>query len=90
MSDGDGKVLESGERRETVVAWIVIALLVAVMFFRAALSMWLYGNPPRSWQYRVSPQIPAQAYGSTQPASPSTQVEKQVPLPPGEQKEKKE
>ena len=81
-------VIERDDRRETVVAWIVVIVLVGAMFFRALVSIWLYGlsGPPRHWEYRTTPSIPAQAYASTRPASTSTQVEKQVTLPPGKGK----
>ncbi len=89
-AESNGKIARD-ERKETVVAWIIVVLLVGSMFFRALLSIWLYGigTPTRHWQYRTVPQTPAQAYSSTRPASSSTQVEKQVPLPPAQAKRAK-
>ena len=85
-----GKAIEVDDRKETVVAWIVVALLVAVMFARALIAIGLFGTSyhARNWDYGTAPQIPAQAYSSTRPASGSTQVEKQVQLPPQKAKGK--
>ena len=69
------------ERRETVIAWLVILGLVAVMVVRAALAFWMYGDRPRTWQYRTAPSIPAETYASTRPA-PRGPAPKQVTLPP--------
>ncbi len=84
MAEEGRTVIERHERKETIVAWIVIVVLVSSMFVRALVSIGLYGlhNRPRHWQYRTTPYIPAQAYSSTRPASSSTEVPKQVPLPP--------
>jgi hypothetical protein len=77
------------ERRKTIVTWVIIGFLVALMFIRVGLGMMLYGNPPRTWQFRVSPQIPAQSYSSTQPVTGSVEVPPQVILTPREEKERK-
>ncbi len=77
------------ECRENIVAWAIVGLLVAVMFLRVAIGMVLYDNPPRDWQYRVSPQIPAQSYSSTQPVTGSVEVPRQVTLTPREERERK-
>jgi hypothetical protein len=75
-------VLERDERRESIIAWTVICILVGAMFLRALVAIVLYDNPPRFWNYRSRPFIPAQTYQSTRPVPTSTHVEKQVPLPP--------
>ncbi len=78
----DRQAAEGSTRRATLVAWVIVALLAASMLVRAWLSILMYGDPPRTWEYRTSPYIPAQSYSSTRPASTSTQVEGQVTLPP--------
>ncbi len=75
------------ERRETVVAWLVVLGLVIVMLVRGALAFWMYGDRPRTWQYRTAPYIPAETYSSTQPA-PRGAAPKQVTLPPSPVKPK--
>jgi len=75
------------DRRETVVAWLVILGLVVVMLVRAALAFRMYGDRPRTWQYRTAPYIPAETYASTQPA-PRGAAPKQVTLPPSPAKPK--
>lgn len=76
------------ERRETVVAWLIIFGLVAVMVARALLALWMYGDRPRTWQYRTTPQIPAETYSTTRP-TPRGTAPKQVELPPAPGKKEK-
>ena len=87
-TDQPHTVLDHNERRETIVGWMVVVILVAFMLFRALLYIRLFGlgNPPRHWQYRTTPSLPAQTYSSTRPASTSTKVEKQITLPPSRAK----
>ncbi len=70
------------ERRETVVAWIVIITLVAAMFVRVIIAMWTVGERPQTWRYRDAPMIPAETYSSTRPSAPSATAPRQVELPP--------
>ncbi len=90
MSFEDQLEEQKRERRENIVAWAVVALLVAIMFLRVLIGMALYDDPPRTWQYRVSPQIPAQSYSSTAPSTGSLNVAPQVPLTPREKQERQE
>lgn len=80
MKAGTGETRER-VRRETIVAWAVVALLVAIMFARVALAIWTIGDRRVTWQYRVAPMTPAESPASTQPASSSTKAPKQVELP---------
>jgi hypothetical protein len=68
-------------RRQTIVAWVVVALLVAIMIARVVIAIWTIGDRGRTWQYRVAPLVPAETYSSTQPASASTKAPRQVELP---------
>ncbi len=78
-----GRVPEKRERTETIVAWAVVAFLVAIMFIRVFIAIWTVGDRPRTWNYRTAPQIPAEAYSSTMPSSTTTEnVPSQVVLPP--------
>lgn len=68
-------------RRQTIVAWMVIAVLVAIMIARVVIAIWTIGDRGQTWQYRVAPLVPAETYSSTQPASASTKAPRQVDLP---------
>jgi hypothetical protein len=69
-------------RRETVVAWVVVLILVFTMIISGFISIWTIGDRGQSWQYRTAPLVPGETYSSTQPVSTSTQAPKQVELPP--------
>ncbi len=89
-SESSGGTVERGDRRETIIGWIVVSFLVAMMFVMAGVHIAIFGLRylGRYWDYRTTPQIPAQAYSSTRPSSGSTEVEKQVQLPPQKGKAK--
>lgn len=73
---------ERAERTQTLVAWVVVAILAAFMLVMGFLLRTAIGDRGQTWQYRTSPLVPAQTYSSTRAASASTQAPKQVELPP--------
>lgn len=84
MSEGrqSRRTTERNERRATMVAWAIVAFLVAAMLARGFLSMWMVGDRPQNFRYRTAPLVPGETYSSSAPASTSTQAPKQVDLPP--------
>ena len=79
---GGKRAIERNERRATLVAWTIIACLVAVMLLWAFFSLRVIGDRPQTFHYRTAPLVPAETYSSSEPASTSTQAPKQVNLPP--------